>query len=156
MGGEGYRNSKPQESVPPDSIPAEVQIKELQAEMAAKRKARQRTSGGISVEEVSATPNEDTDSDFDSEKVALGNERVSITDYKTITLNTKSGNTYILRRGDGVYTLFNVRAKSIVEIDFSKIQELDLSRGKPFVYGRNRDGKKIQTAVVTSGEGTLL
>jgi|CXWL01.1.fsa_nt_gi hypothetical protein len=167
MGSEGWRNSKPQESVPPnsvppesipmDAIPASEGIANLIKKMQERRASRGGMSGEISFQETIVP--EETDSQFDNEKIPLGAGRISIIDYKTITLNTKSeksSNKYVLRRGAGVYTLFNVRAKSITEIDFSKIQELDLSLGKPFVYGRNREGKKIQTAVVISGEGTLL
>ena len=115
MGSEAWKNSAPAESVPPDSDLVAQKIDKLRKMMAENRKARE---GGVSdeipVKEVAAPVSEETDSDFDSEKVELGNERVSITDYKTISLTTKSGNTYVLRRGAGVCTLFNVRAKSIM------------------------------------------
>ena len=155
MGSEGWRNSKPQESVPPNSVPPESisaeEIAKLRAKMAEKRAAR----GGVPRNELE----EDfIDTDSGDEKIALGAGRISISDYKTITLNTKSGNTYILRRGkeEDVYTLFNVRAKKIIELDFAQIEELNLLVGKPFVYGKNKEGKNVQTAVVISGEGTLL
>lgn len=143
MGSEGYKHS-----VPGDSTPAE-EIARLRAQMEAKRAVRE----GV----PPPPPEEDfVDTDSGAEKISLGTERVSISDFKKISLVTKSGNTYILRREEGVYTLLNVRAKKLIELDFAQIAELNLVLGKPFVYGKNARGENIQTAVVISGEGTLL
>ena len=153
MGGEGYRKSKPQESVPPNSVPPESisaeEIAKLRAKIAEKRAAR----GGV--------PRNSFEEDFmntesGDEKIPLGTERVSISNFKNITLTTESGNTYKLRRGEGVYTLFNKRAEKITEIDIAQIEKLNLLVGKPFVYGKNKEGKNVQTAVVISGDGVLL
>ena len=143
MGSEGFQNS-----VPSEKSPAE-EIARLRAQMEAKRAER----AGVPL----LTPEEDfVDTDSGDEKIPLSKERISISDFKKISLVTKSGNTYILRRGERGYSLLNIRAKKLIELDFAQVEELNLLLGKPFVYGKNARGENIQTAVVISGEGTLL
>ncbi|MFZ2253093.1 MAG: hypothetical protein WAW13_02860 [Minisyncoccia bacterium] len=163
MGSEGFRNSKPQESVPPDSASAEIE--KLRRKYADARGTTRPNS--LDVESVAGgrpseggkhevTPRERAflnggiDSVGNSEIVELNAEPISLDKINILVFKTKSESIYILtRQEDGSYLLEKGALK--IPISGRRSKTLTVKLGEPFVYG-----SESHTTPVTSGKVVFL